>query len=175
MEPLPAERFGSAIRAGFRHARNNPPLRATLIRARGFFLFAGTYWALLPLIARDQIAGGGPGLYGFLLGSHWRGGRCRCFCLALAEGEVGTRSARRRGNDRYGNSDGVVWRGQPPSNGLCRKHSRRHVLDRGIGYLNVSAQVALPDWVRGRGLAIFVTTFFGALSLAARSGGRSPK
>jgi Transmembrane secretion effector len=30
---------------------------------------------------------------------------------------------------------------------------------------NVSAQVALPEWVRGRGLAMFVTTFFGALSL----------
>jgi hypothetical protein len=33
--------------------------------------------------------------------------------------------------------------------------------------LNVSAQVALPEWVRGRGLAIFVMTFFGAVSLGA--------
>ena len=31
-----------------------------------------------------------------------------------------------------------------------------------LASLNVSAQVALPDWVRGRGLAIFVTAFFGA-------------
>src|SRR5580693_7225266 len=30
---LPAERFGGAIRAGFRYARHNPHLRATLIRA----------------------------------------------------------------------------------------------------------------------------------------------
>jgi hypothetical protein len=36
-----------------------------------------------------------------------------------------------------------------------------------IASLNVSAQVALPDWVRGRGLAIFVTAFFGALSLGS--------
>jgi MFS family permease len=34
---LPAERFGSAIRAGFRHAKNNQHLRATLIRGVGFF------------------------------------------------------------------------------------------------------------------------------------------
>ena len=33
-----------------------------------------------------------------------------------------------------------------------------------VATLNVSAQVALPDWVRGRGLAMFVTTFFGAMA-----------
>src|SRR6266436_7723522 len=36
-----------------------------------------------------------------------------------------------------------------------------------LSSLNVSAQVALPEWVRGRGLAMFVTTFFGALSLGS--------
>src|SRR5207244_10439987 len=65
---LPVERFGGAIRVGFRHARNNPHLRATLIRAAAFFLFASAYWALLPLVARTQIAGG-PDLYGYLLGA----------------------------------------------------------------------------------------------------------
>src|SRR5712671_3363981 len=65
---LPVERFGSAIRIGFRHARNNPHLRATLVRAAAFFLFASAYWALLPLVARTQIAGG-PDLYGYLLGA----------------------------------------------------------------------------------------------------------
>ena len=36
-----------------------------------------------------------------------------------------------------------------------------------LSSLNVSAQVALPDWVRARGLAIFVTAFFGALTLGS--------
>src|SRR6202034_1898352 len=31
----------------------------------------------------------------------------------------------------------------------------------------VSAQVALPEWVRGRGLAIFLTVYFGALTLGS--------
>ena len=65
---LPAERFHRAIGAGLRHARYNPHLRATLIRASGFFLFASAYWALLPLLARDQV-GGGPEIYGVLLGA----------------------------------------------------------------------------------------------------------
>src|SRR5215475_6866843 len=63
---LPVEQIGSAIRTGFRHAKNNPHLLATVIRAGGFYLFATAYWALLPLIAREQIAGG-PELFGLIL------------------------------------------------------------------------------------------------------------
>src|SRR5580700_7625327 len=55
---LPAERVGGAIEAGLRYARHSPALRATLVRATAFFVFASTYWALLPLIARTQIASG---------------------------------------------------------------------------------------------------------------------
>ncbi len=65
---LPAESFGNAILIGLRHARYNMPLRATLVRAGGFFVFASAYWALLPLLAREQVAGGA-GTYGLLLGS----------------------------------------------------------------------------------------------------------
>jgi MFS family permease len=36
-----------------------------------------------------------------------------------------------------------------------------------LANLNVSAQMALPDWVRGRGLAIFVTVFYGAMTLGS--------
>src|SRR5262249_14516282 len=36
-----------------------------------------------------------------------------------------------------------------------------------LATLNVSAQVALPEWVRGRGLALYMTVFFGALSLGS--------
>jgi hypothetical protein len=36
-----------------------------------------------------------------------------------------------------------------------------------LSNLNVSAQVALPNWVRGRGLALFVTVFFGTMTLGS--------
>jgi len=36
-----------------------------------------------------------------------------------------------------------------------------------LATLNVSAQAALPEWVRGRGLAIYVTVFFGTMSLGS--------
>jgi branched-subunit amino acid transport protein len=36
-----------------------------------------------------------------------------------------------------------------------------------VSTLNVSAQVSLPQWVRGRGLAMYVTVMFGALTLGS--------
>jgi hypothetical protein len=36
-----------------------------------------------------------------------------------------------------------------------------------VASLNVSAQVALPEWVRGRGLAMYVTVMFGALTIGS--------
>src|SRR4029077_12840304 len=46
---LPGEQLRSAVRSGLRYARNSRPLRAALVRAGGFFLFASAYWALLPV------------------------------------------------------------------------------------------------------------------------------
>ena len=40
-----------------------------------------------------------------------------------------------------------------------------------LATLSVSAQIALPDWVRGRGLALYTTVFFGCLSLGSAAWG----
>jgi MFS family permease len=58
IESLPAERLTTAIRTGVRHAANNRHLRATLMRTLAFFTFASAYFALLPLVARDQLTQG---------------------------------------------------------------------------------------------------------------------
>ena len=63
---LPPEPIGAAMITGLRHAAHNGPLKATLVRAASFFVFASAYWALLPLVARD-MPGGGAELYGFML------------------------------------------------------------------------------------------------------------
>ena len=36
-----------------------------------------------------------------------------------------------------------------------------------LSVLYVSAQLALPDWVRGRGLSIFLTIIFGSITLGS--------
>jgi hypothetical protein len=45
----------SAIRSGLRFARHSPPMRALLIKSFCFTICASAFWALLPLIARDQL------------------------------------------------------------------------------------------------------------------------
>jgi hypothetical protein len=40
-----------------------------------------------------------------------------------------------------------------------------------LATMSVSAQVALPDWVRGRGLALYTTVFFGCLALGSAAWG----
>src|ERR1700693_2218628 len=85
---VPTERYGSAIRTGFRHARNNPPLRATLIRGAAILLFASAYWALLPLVAREQVAMG-PDLYSFLLGAIGAGAVGGAFALPWLQAKLG--------------------------------------------------------------------------------------
>ena len=163
---LPTERFGRAMGTGLRYARHSPPLRATLIRAAGFFLFASTYWALLPLVARTQIASG-PGLYGILLGAIGVG--------AVAGAFVMPRLKRKLGPDRLmaagmlGTAATLVLYGLAgdPVTALIASVLAGISWIAALATLTVSAQVSLPAWVRARGLALFTMVFFGCLTLGS--------
>ena len=163
---LPVERFLSAIRAGLRHAWNNPHLRATLIRAVSFFFFASAYWALLPLVARSRIAGG-PDLYGYLLGAI--GAAAVATALALPGLRASLGADRLVAAGTLGTAIALVLFGfaREWATALAASVVAGASWIAVIASLNVSAQLALPDWVRGRGLAIFVTAFFGALALGS--------
>jgi MFS family permease len=163
---LPVERFGSAIRAGFRHARNNPHLRATLIRGAGFFIFASAYWALLPLVARSQIAGG-PGLYGLLLGAIGAGAVGGAFALPWLKAKLGPDRLVAAGSVGTAVAMVLFAMARDPATALASSVIAGVSWIAVLSSLNVSAQVALPEWVRGRGLSMFVTTFFGCLALGS--------
>lgn len=163
---LPVERFGSAIRAGFRHARNNPHLRATLIRGAGFFIFASAYWALLPLVARSQIAGG-PGLYGLLLGAIGAGAVGGAFALPWLKAKLGPDRLVAVGSVGTAVAMVLFAMARHPATVLASSVIAGVSWIAVLSSLNVSAQVALPEWVRGRGLSMFVTTFFGCLALGS--------
>ncbi len=162
----PVERFNSAIRTGFRHTRNNPHLRATLVRGAAFFLFASAYWALLPLVARSQIAGG-PDLYGFMLGAIGAGAVSGAFALPWLKAKLGPDRLVAAGS--VGTAAAMVLFGaaRNPATGLSASVIAGVSWIAVLSSLNVSVQVALPEWVRGRGLAMFVTVFFGAISLGS--------
>jgi MFS family permease len=167
---LPAERFGPAILAGLRYARHNSHLRATLMRAAGFFLFASAYWALLPLVAREQIVGG-PGLYGVLLGVIGVGAVAGAFFLPWLKGRLGPDRLMALG--ALGQALAMVLYGiaREPATALVASLIAGASWIAALATLSVSAQVALPDWVRGRGLALYTTVFFGCLTLGSAAWG----
>jgi MFS family permease len=169
---LPAERFVGAIVTGFRHTRHNRHLNATLIRAVGFFLFASAYWALLPLVARNQIVGG-PELYGILLGAIGAGAVCGAFALPWLKAKLGPDRLVAAGT--IGTAVTLVLFGlaREPVAALFASIIAGVSWIAVLASLNVSAQVALPEWVRGRGLAMFVTVFFGAMTLGSAVWGQA--
>ena len=160
---LPPERLLGAMVIGFRHARYNGNLRATLIRAVAFFLFASAYWALLPLVARDQIAGG-PELYGILLGAIGVGAVIGAFALPAMKAMLGPDRLVAAGT--VGTAISLILLGiaHRSAVGLAACAVAGISWIAVLATLNVSVQVSLPDWVRGRGLAMFVTVFFGAMT-----------
>jgi MFS family permease len=165
-DALPAERFSSAVGVGLRYAINNAALRKTFVRTVGFFLFASSYWALLPLVARLRVSGG-PAIYGYLLG-------------AIGLGAVGAAFVMPYWKKRFG-ADGLVAAAsigtaiaivlfaiaREPIVALIASIVAGAAWISGVATLNVSAQLALPDWVRGRGLAMYMTVMFGSLTLGS--------
>jgi predicted MFS family arabinose efflux permease len=163
---IPAERLRNAVTAGVRYATHSPPLRATLVRATGFFLFASAYWALLPLLARIQIAGG-PELYGVLLGVIGAGAVLGAFILPWLKSKLGADRLVAGGTLGTAIALGLFGIAHSPATGLIASFVAGVSWIAVLASLNVSAQVSLPEWVRGRGVAIYMTVFFGGMTLGS--------
>jgi len=163
---LPAERVTGAIRTGYRYVRNSRDMRATLARAVGFFLFASAYWALLPLVARTQL-NGGPQLYGILLGAIGVGAIGGAFLLPKLKATIGANGLVVAGELGTAVSLALFAIAGEPVTAAFASVIAGMCWIAVLASLNVSAQLALPDWVRGRGLAMYVTIFFGTLALGS--------
>ena len=170
-ESLPAERLSSAVRVGIRYAANSRYVGATLIRTVAFFPFASAYWALLPLIARSQT-GQGPEFYGVLMGAIGVG--------AVVGSVAQTRLKTKLGPDRVVALGTVVTAlalilfglAHDPFTAIAACLLAGAAWTVVLTSLYVSTQVDLPDWVRGRGLAIFLTVIFGATTVGSIAWGK---
>ena len=92
------------------------------MRAAGFFLFVSAYWALLPLVAREQI-GGGPDLYGVLLGVIGAGAVVGAFLLPWAKATLGADRLMALG--ALGQAVAMVPRSRSPRSPRARSPARR--------------------------------------------------
>lgn len=164
--PLPAERLWSATGVGLRYARSSQPLKATLLRAFAYLFFANAFWALLPLIAK-RILQGGPALYGLLLAGVGVG--------AVLGGLIMPRLKARWDTNRvvaYATVATAIMTAVFALVGNAAIAVAASVIF-GVGWIGalanlaVSAQVALPDWVRARGMSVYLMVMFGSMTLGS--------
>ena len=165
-DALPAERFGSAVGVGLRYAINNTALQKTFARTIAFFLFASSYWALLPLVARLRVSGG-PAIYGFLLGAIGLGAVGAAFVMPYWKRQVGADGLVAAASIGTAVALVLFAIAREPIVALLASIVAGAAWIAGVATLNVSAQLALPDWVRGRGLAMYMTVMFGSLTLGS--------
>jgi MFS family permease/quinol monooxygenase YgiN len=165
-----AEAFGPALRGGLRYVEHSLALRRTLVRAGSFFLFASAYWALLPLIVRDRL-GGDARDFGVLLGCIGLGAVSAALLLPRWRARFGTEATMRTGT--------VLTMLVLAAFALARHVGLAAAAAAlaGMAWVavltsaNTAAQTALPNWVRGRGLAVYLTVFYGAMTLGGLAWG----
>lgn len=167
----PAEALGGAMRAGLRYAWNSMALRRVLLRALVFFAFGAAPWALLPLVARQGL-GGDAGLYGLLLAAVGVGAVVGALVMPALQARLG-------GADGVLSFGGVavgiatLTLGVAPTEWVamlaCALLGTAWIA--ALTSLNVAAQSAVPDWVRGRGIALYLMVFSGGMAAGSMGWG----
>lgn len=154
---LPAERFSGAMRAGVRYVREATALQYVMARSAAFFLFATATWALLPLVARS--AGGGANTYGLLLAGIGAGAVGAAMVMPRLRRRF-TRDALARGATMLyaAATIGIALAGNPYLL-LPATFAAGAAWLAVISTLHVSAQTAVPQWVRARALAVYLMIF----------------
>jgi MFS family permease/quinol monooxygenase YgiN len=157
---LPGERFVGAMRVGWQHVMQSPRIRAVLVRIFFFFLQSSALLALLPLVARN-IHGAGPATYTLML-------------ACIGGGAVVAAMYFPRWRMRFNRDQFVI--------GGTLTHAAMSVVVvfapniwvalpaivvLGMAWistansLTLAAQVALPNWVRARGMSIYQMALMG--------------
>lgn len=163
---LPRERIGTAIAAGIRYTLMSPDILRVLPRAALFGIAIAPVSGLLPIIARDQLAGG-PLTFGLLLGAYGAGSVATGFLVRPLLG-------------RHGSERVVVMASLCAMLGTATIAlsplllvSMAALVFVGAGWVlalstyNTVVQLAAPRWVVARALSIYQMAAFGAMAVGA--------
>ena len=160
---LPPEHIVGAIITGFRYLRYAPDLQAVLIRS-ATFIFCGTaFWALLPIVARQELKLDALG-YGEIMGAVGIG--------ALIGATVLPKIRQRLSLNALVTVASLLYAGGMFALAYLRNFPLLLGLSLIVGVawialmssFNVAAQVVLPAWVRARGLAAYLIAFQGGMA-----------
>lgn len=166
VDDLPRERVKGAILTGLRYAAETPTIRAVLVRNAVFALAAAAALPLLPLVAKERLAGG-PLTYGILLGAFG--------CGAMAAAAVVNRLRERHGPEPVLRWVSLLFAagllllalsGSIPVVLLGLAASGAAWLS-AFSFFNIAIQTASAFWVQARIFAIYQTVMFGAMAMGS--------
>lgn len=166
LNKLPPEHFFAALRVGFRYAHSNPQLQTVLVRAAAFFFAATALWALLPLVGAQKLEGS-PNGYAILLS-----------CLGV--GAVSAAFTLPKVRARYSSDAITVGATFAFACAMIVAAAADNfyivaalMIAAGWGWLaslstfNATTQMAIAEWVRGRGLAMYQIAFYGCQAIGS--------
>ncbi len=164
------EQFAGALRAGLRYARGSRELHRVILRAVGYFLFASALWALLPLVARNLLRGDAA-FYGLLLGAVGIGAIAGASLLPRLRARLDSDNLMLVAAFMTATVMGLLALAPPRWLGLTLLWVLGIAWIVALTTLNATAQAILPNWVRGRGLAIYLTVFNGSMAAGSLAWG----
>jgi MFS family permease len=163
---MPPERLVEALRAGGRYVRHALIVRRLLYRAVLFIPAASAVWALLPVVAANNL-GLGSGGYGLLLGMVGIGAVAGAIVIPRLRVRIGTARLVTGAMGATAVATALIATvSQVAVVGIA-------LLPVGAAWiavmssLNSGMQLALPNWVRARGLAYYLVVFQGAQAFGA--------
>ena len=171
---LPGERFLGAMRLGFQFVRESRRMRDALVRTAAFFLHSTAIFALLPLVAM-RLGTGGAETYTLLLASMGVGAVIAATRLPQLRqrwdrDEIATGAS-------VLNALGIAVLAFAPSAWVAAPA----MFVSGAAWIlvansvTIAAQLALPDWVRARGMAIYQMSIMGGAAFGAVIWGQIPQ
>ena len=163
---LPGERFWGAIRVGVQHVGQSTRMHAVLLQVALFFLQSTALLALLPLVAKG-LHGGDAGTFTLLLASMGSGAITAAVFLPRLRLRITRDQLVRYGTLLHAAATVAV--SLAPHIYLAAPA----MFAAGMAWISVansltlSAQLALPNWVRARGMSIYQMALMGGSAVGA--------
>ena len=160
------ERFVPALRAGGRYAWHEPVVRRILLRVVLFIPAGVVLWALLPLIASQRLGLGAAG-YGALFGALGAGAILAALVLGRVRDRLSTSGLLTASGVLFAAALALIVLIPNFWAALAVLVFAGLAWTAVISTLNAELQLFLPVWVRARGLAIYLVTFTGSMTVGA--------
>lgn len=166
VDELPREHLLPAMVSGLRYVGGSPTVLTVMLRCFVFTGLAGAVWALLPLVARQDL-GGGPSTYGILLTSLGVG-------AIIGALNIGTLRRRTSGQVMVALGTTCFAVATLVAGLMQSLYAVVPALVLGgaawmttLSSFNVMVQLSAANWVKARVLSIYQMSLFGGLALGS--------